>query len=366
MTFKKTLAVTTALSAVALLTATAANAAEKPKLKIGGYQEFYFGVGDVTAGTTNSGTPVYAGGETPNGAATLLTYGEIQTKASGMTDAGMKWLIKFELSIDDSQNRFGGDEAGIALSGSWGKLEIGNDDGAADKMQNDGGIEFYTIGSNVTGAFYRTRGSNGLRGEDGINVGENSDSTKLTYYTPRVSGFQGGISYLPRSQAAGSEADKGGGTDIQGAWEAGVGYKGKFSGVSVDVAGVATHMVQSNGRDGDGWGLGATVGFGAFSVAAGYSENNDWRAATSDQTAWSIGGEYNAGRWTAALVYVDSDLKVNNSTNKDEFQSTSLQLGYNLGGGLTTALGLYDFTIKSNGAKLNDAQGVIASLVGKF
>ena len=369
MTFTKTLAVTTALSAVALLSAQAAVAAEKPKLKFGGYQEVYFGAGDVTAGTANSGTPTYKGSKFEDGQFGIVTYGELKFSATGKTDSGMKWGAVYELALDDAQSngKAGADEAGIYMSGSWGKLEIGNNDGAADKMQIDGGLELNTIGSNVIGAFFKTRGSNSLRGEDGINVGENSDETKLTYYTPRVSGFQAGVSYGPNAGAKGTNADIDGNGKGQGFWEAGVTYKGKTASMKYEVAAVATHIYDGDDDfGGDGWGIGGTIESGAFSASAGYSENSDWRKNNSDQTAWSVGAGYNGGAWTAALVYVDSELDVDNSTNEDEFNSLSLQLGYNLGGGLTTALGIYDMEVKSNGATVNDVTGVIAKIGANF
>jgi hypothetical protein len=369
MTFKKTLAVTTALSAVALLSAHAAVAAEAPKLKFGGYQEVYFGAGDVTAGTSNSGTPTYKGSKIEDGQFGIVTYGELKFEAKGKTDSGMKWGAKYELALDDAQSdgKAGADEAGIYMSGSWGRLEIGNNDGAADKMQIDGGLEFNTIGSNVIGAFFETRGSNSLRGEDGINVGENSDETKLVYYTPRVSGFQAGISWGPNASAKGTNADIDGNGKGQGFWEAGVSYKGKAGGMKYEVAGVATHQYDADDDfGGDGWGIGATVHNGPFGFAAGYSKNEDWRKNGSEQTAWSVGANYSAGAMTAALVYVDSELDVDSSTNKDEFNSLSLQIGYNLGGGLTTAVGIYDLQVKSNGSNVNEATGVIAKIGANF
>jgi len=369
MTFKNTLAVTTALSAVALLATNAALAAEKPKVSLSGYQEVYFGVGDVSnAGKTNAGTPVYASGKTTDAAFTILNYGEIHVKADGVTDSGMKFGVKFEMAVDDSATKTGADEAGIYMSGSWGKLEIGNDDGAADKMQI-GGTNLNTIGSNVVGAFFGPRGTNKLRIEDHTNVAEGSDNTKVTYYTPRVSGFQAGLSYAPRANAQGTTAS----TDTTltgsgGNYEAGLSYKGKAGDAKFEIAAVATEgktehsTVNTKGRS-----IGAEVETGAFTVAGGYAINDDWRKSGSEQKAWSLGAGYNGGKWSVALVYVDQELKVDNSTSKDESTQLTLQAGYNLGGGLNTALGIYKLEMKSNSARLNETSpGVIAKIEAKF
>jgi len=368
MTFKKTLAVTTALSAVALLAANAAVAAEKPKLRIDGYQEVYFGVGDVSNnGFTNAGTPVYASGKTTDAAFTILNYGEIRLRADGATDSGMKWGVKFEMAVDDSATKTGADEAGIYMSGSWGKLEIGNDDGAADKMQI-GGTNLNTIGSNIIGAFFGPRGSNSLRAEDQTNLAEGADNTKVTYYTPRVSGFQAGFSYAPRADATGTTVDDTSNTGSGGNWEAGLSYAGKAGDAKFEIAAVATEgKTERSTENTKGRGIGGSVEVGAFSVAAGYSSNDNWRKANSEQKAWSLGAGYNGGKWSVAVVYVDQELKVNSNTNKDESTNLSLQAGYNLGGGLSTALGIYALEMKSNGTRRNETSpGVIAKIEARF
>ncbi len=383
MTFKNTLAVTTALSAVALLAANAALAAEKPKLRIDGYQEVYFGIGDQDVksyNVGNSGTPVYGSGKNFNSGFAIANYGEIHVKADGATDSGMKWGVKFEMAVDDAQGdgKTGADEAGIYMSGSWGKLEIGNDDGAADKMAI-GGTDLNTIGSNVIGAFFGPRGSNKLRAEDQTNVVEGSDNTKVTYYTPRVSGFQAGVSYAPKSSAQGTQLQTESGEGSGGDWEAGLSYKGKAGDAKFEIALVATEAQSANSSSGsatrynaDGKGIGATVEVGAFSVAGGYSVNNNWRQSNSEQTAWSLGAGYNGGKWSVAVVYVDQELKINNSALKDESSNLSLQAGYNLGGGLTTALGVYALEMKSTSSagvttKIGDTSpGVIAKIEARF
>lgn len=377
MTFRKTLAVTTALSAVALLAANAASAAEAPKLKIGGYQDTFFGVGDMTAGTTNSGTPVFQSGQTTNGDATILAYGELKFEASGTTDSGMKYGAYFELSMDDgarnsegststSDGKFGADEANVWLSGSWGKLEVGNQDGAADKMAV-GGNEVDMLGANILGAFFMTNGSLGTRGTDYTNVQDGADNTKLTYYTPRVSGFQAGISYAPRYKAQGTQpnADDGiNGAGTSGNYEAGITYTGKAGDVKFEIAATAASAREQDDQNGDGQGIGGKVEFNNITVAAGYAQNDNWRAASSEQDAWNLGVGYNGGKWQVAAYYLNVESKVGSS--KEEFDEYSLQAGYNFGGGLTGAVGLYDIKLRSVNTTLNDGQGLIAKLTAKF
>ena len=387
MTFKKTLAVTTALSAVALLAANAAVAADAPKLKISGYQDTFFGIGDMTAGTTSSGTPIFTSGGVTGGQATILAYGELKFEASGTTDSGMKYGAYFELSIDDgarnnkgseqvvnnagstvsistgATGKYGADEANVWMSGSWGKLEIGNQDGAADKMAV-GGTEVDMLGGNILGAFFQVNGTFGLRGTDYTNVGEGADNTKITYYSPRMSGFQVGLSYVPRYAAQGTQPAQSGETRDNGSYEAGVSYTGKAGGAKFEIAAVASSFQEQANITGYGQGIGGMVEMNNITVAAGYAQNDDWRAASADQKAWNAGIGYNGGKWQVAAYYLNADSKV--GANKSEFEEFSLQAGYNFGGGLTGAVGLYDINLKEGGSETNDGQGLIAKLTAKF
>ncbi len=278
MNFTKSLAYSTALCAVGLLAANAAVAAEKPKLKISGYQETYFGVADTTTGTSSSGTPTYTSGIT-NGAATLLQYGEIRFLATGVTDTGMKWGVYFESTQDDASGtgkkaKGGSDEANVYMEGSWGKMEIGGQDGASDKLQV-AATDLDLLGSNILAAYVRDTGDS-LKGQaDNTNVVDSSDDSKFTYYTPRISGIQAGVSYVPSLGTKGSVPNG----STSGAIESGVVYKGKAGSTTFQLGGVYSQIGESNTKKTiDGYALGAHVGFGAITLAAGYTHNNNWRA----------------------------------------------------------------------------------------
>ena len=73
---------------------------------------------------------------------------------------------------------------------------------------------------------------------------------------------------------------------------------------------------------------------------------------------------YNGGKWQVAAYYLEVDAST--SAGKEEFREFSLQAGYNFGGGLTGAVGLYDINLKSVGTEINDGQGLIAKLTAKF
>jgi len=158
------------------------------------------------------------------------------------------------------------DEASVYVGGFWGRLELGDFDGAADTLaiyapltgvdSLDGdGIDFL----NVTPTSGKYTGYNLGRQPWGgptaaVKAPDSSDATKIMYLTPRVAGFQGGFSYTPEN---GSEAQ-----DVvmlknlsnySNFLEFGLNYTGDFSGLTVAASATGT---SANGK-----------GVGASSVA---------------------------------------------------------------------------------------------------
>ena len=256
MDFKKALIASSAIVAVAGMGWATADAAKKPKLKISGYYEIFAGIADADRGGQSvDGTPNYQGGKlVPTSGTTsfgaefsdeeagpkegkfnFVHYGEIRFKVSGKTDSGMKWGVYFEDVQDDSDADGGGeklstDETNLWLSGSWGKLEIGGQDGPADKMYR-GAEKLAHINPNMLDLFASTWTKEGSRGfaREKMGILDSGDDTKITYYTPRISGFQAGYSWVPESDSKGSVADNdecGG----RSSHEFGIDYKGKIGG----------------------------------------------------------------------------------------------------------------------------------------
>jgi len=381
MEFKKTLMLSSAISAVALLSAQSASAAEAPKLKIGGYIETVAGVADTDKNSskrTNGGTPTYGSGVTHDGEATLLQYGEINFSATGATDSGMKWKAYVELASDDSGNKNGADEVSLTLSGSWGSLDIGGQDGAADKMQT-GHTSVDMLGGNTLGAivYDRNQKGNKARMGDQTNVMENSDNSKLTYYTPRISGFQAGVSWYPRLSARGTLGDNESGAkgDSSSGFELGLSHRGSLAGGKYEVALVATHAAgdevnsgaaAADGNRGEGRGIGVEYEHGAWMMGASYALNKNWRVNYTTQESWGVGVGYKLGNGQIAAYYLDQSDDRGSADAQNKLYN--IQYGYNFGGGLTGAVGYYDGSQKNStgGTSNNDFQLLLAKLVAKF
>lgn len=392
MEFKNALVATTAICAVGGLGLASAEAAEKPKLKISGYYEIYAGIADADRDNqVVDGSPVFQGDHSmEEGTFNIVHYGEIRFRAEGQTDSGMKWGVYFEDVQDDFDADNAGqgsgaekqstDEANIWLSGSWGKLELGGQDGAGDRMYRSG-QDLVHINPNMLDVFADTQTEEGGRGmaREKMNINDSGDATKITYYTPRISGFQAGYSWIPEIDSKGSFAKEGnasGDSFATAAHEFGVGYRGKIGGGSLRVEGGGTIMTGDTSEDSSstetsnfGWRLGFNYSHGPWTVGAGYKDAGEWSRfdEEGDHTGFDVGVAYNGGRWEVALVHISTDAE--DDEGDLEWDHTMLSGAYNLGGGLTATAMLNMFSLddpQDSTEGGNDGWAIILGLGARF
>ena len=377
---KKILLGTSALIGAALL-ASAATAGEDPKVTIGGFSTFEAGYSDSN----------YDNGLRNRA---FRNDNEIHFNIAGKTDGGLGYGAEIDLQADIDGASVGSTSgttyvAGQTNSGivahrtygwvqgdNWGHLEFGSNDGVARTMKVDasnigratGGIDgdfkyFADANSNVGVAPALVTGS----GATGTFVGLGSNKfitaprlpvengpattfatdlytndTKITYYTPRFTGFQLGVSYAPslsnRGQIASRVQSSGTAQDIV---EAGLNYENQFG--EFGFAGAATGEIGSVSSDGLGahvnqlraWNAGAKVTFAGFSIAGSYG---DWRDSLdingTKADYWTVGGAYETGPIGASVTYLSSENKGNGGQN-NKFQDISVGIDYKLAPGLT-------------------------------
>ena len=392
MDFKNKLIASTAICVVGMVNAGTADAASKPKLSISGYYEVFAGWADGDRiGSTVDGTPVYQGDASQvEGKFNIVHYGEIRFKAEGKTDGGMKWGIYFEDVQDDYDADCAGggscgtgaekqstDEANIWFSGSWGKVEIGGQDGPADRIYR-GAETLAHVNPALLDVFAATWSIEGGRGfaREKMNINDTADATKITYYTPRISGFQAGYSWVPELDSKGSVAGADTGRDGDPAHEFAVEWRGNLGPGRIHATWGASIMPGDAPDDGDtaeeanfGWRTGLSYAQGPWTVAAGYKDAGEWSRfdESGDHTGWDVGVAYNGGRWEVALLHLRT------ITDDNEgglvWDHSMLTGAYNFGGGLTgtVSLNLFDLHQPSEAADHgNSGQAVIVGLGAKF
>jgi len=249
---------------------------------------------------------------------------EVRVTAKGKTDAGLEYGAYLELftSTSDSDNS---DESNIYIAGNWGRVELGDQDGAGSELAV---IAPYVGIGQALGSYLdyvpaadRVYGVSETAGDPNVKALDSADATKVTYYTPRMEGFQAGVSYAPErdSNATGEQvqfSDNVGNHDD--VFEIGANYKNTFSDIDVKVGGQYTFAGAKTGaavEDINAWSLGAQLGYKGFTLGGAYVDNGDSAQATgvSDDnvTSWNLGLTYNADAWAVGINYIDFDLDTN-------------------------------------------------------
>lgn len=399
---------TTALVAAAFATAPAM-AADKINIKVGGYF-----VGSIAAvfdndageGVTRGAVPApvtLPGGQDQR----TIRFGreaEIHFKGSTTLDNGVEVGVKFELESGESAGDDTVDEAYLWVSGAFGEFQFGAQDGVGDQMPivapspfletfaNDTDLDPLGAGDNRgNGLFSNTAaapiaaggnptggaGASVQSGNDGVIntvVDLSGDSDKIIYFTPRLAGFQIGLSFAPEIEELSGDESFGdslsGNNTLENVFEAGITWEYAFNGVDLGVSGVYANAeggtvntfvggvstFNNAAPDISDWAVGASVGFAGFTVGGAYANKESMGSqfgvgTTSprlleDYTAWDVGVTYGTGPWTFGVEYAEANRDesrnpVTNARNFDEVDLSAIVTGvaYSLGGGANVTLG---------------------------
>lgn len=333
---KKFLIGTSALVGAALIAATAQ--AEDPKVMVGGVIDF-------------QAAHVSEDNDAGRGSYGFRNDSEINVSVAGKADNGLGYgaVIDLEADVTSDADSEGLNAARtyIFLDGSFGRVEMGSNSGAAEALaveadniaRGTGGIDgAWTYFATPTGANFIT--TPGLPAEHGVTTVFNDESTynanKLTYYSPRFSGFQVGVGLTPNLADRGQTVARIDAANFNNVIEAGVNYEGKF-----DTIGLAAALTGERGssdvagvEDLQAWNAGTVVSFSGFSLAASYGDWNDsGNANNSDSDYYTLGAAYDFGPFGASLTWLDSNVEVAGIDN--DFDNLVLGADYKLAPGLT-------------------------------
>ncbi|CAN0484488.1 unnamed protein product, partial [Laminaria digitata] len=197
---KKALIGTSALIAVGLLTAQGAAAADRIELDMGGNYRVLGGIVNQDDGTGES-----VAGARDHG---IGTDGKINISGTTTLDNGIEVGVRVELEAQTITDQIDEHYVWIENTDVWGRIEMGDRDGADNKMNV---LAPFVFGSAIVGvqtimlaSAPGTAGASSFGSTNSAQVpivvpGLSGDSTKITYYTPMFSGVQLGISYTPES-----------------------------------------------------------------------------------------------------------------------------------------------------------------------
>lgn len=349
---------TTALVAVALV-AGSASAEEKISLSLGGYWNAQIAVGDNDNDANPSTTSVRSHG--------MSHESEIFFSGSTTLDNGITFGVKMELEGESTGDQM--DNNYIYARGDFGEIYFGEQWGPGLMMAKG------TVGGMLAGhgdfashthiAALNGLGLNTFVGDAGFGTGP---VDKITYYTPRISGIQVGVSYMPDNQGANNDSARALASDIGGTahnelLDVGANFVSNFGSTSIGVSALYTTSSQeqtavggTTNEDADGTSFGIQVGFADITLGGRVSQiNNITGAATGaelDQEAWRFGVAYKmSSHMNVGAEYISMERDVT-ATTQDETVYWSMGVSYHMGPGITTYAGIqmFDFEDATNAA----------------
>jgi len=351
---KKQLLTSTALVAAGLV-AFGGTAIAKPKLSVGGYSAAIFGVGENTD-AFDAATNEKIGWD-------VQSDGEIHFNGSAKLDNGIKIKTRVELEANQDNDQI--DEHWMRVSGSFGEIRFGSMDDAARSMTIAATASFATgVGLSLqfdTGRFLTNPGTVGTSTVALVTL--SNDAEQVAYYTPRMSGFQLGASYIPHNSQDSNGSRENTTTADTDLFAVGANYVSKMGGASVRIAaGYVTGQESNTNRDDpEEYGIGASIGMDGMKFALSYVDagSQDTPAGvtvTQGQETFEAGVSYGFGPNAISFVYQDAeaDASVGNANNGDKH--TIAQLAYRriLGPGV-------DFSVTATSADFDDGLAAAAT-----
>jgi predicted porin len=258
---------------------------------------------------------------------------EVHISASNTADNGIKYGVTIEMEVNTDQTN-NGDEVYAFVSGDFGRLEMGDQDDATNRMlvgafQTHKGLSGPFGGLAGIGPVFHGANSPAFWARTDWQVATSNDRTKVIYFSPRFSGFQVGASFTPDSGGNGASFGE---VDNNGSYEnmigLGLNFTEKFGDVGVSASllyETAAIEDQNNGGSvfSGGTGantledleviyLGAKVDFSGFSVGANYtdfgdslqsSDLNGTGLQTDLGSYWALGAGYQQGPWGVSAWY---------------------------------------------------------------
>jgi hypothetical protein len=364
---KKLLLGTTVLFGAAAL-ATSAQAA--PSVSVGGFIDFQAGATDQDA-AFETGATARAGDSREF---KFQNDTEIHVSVTGVSDTGLTYGANIELEADvtgDADNEgLNADKTYIFVeSDEMGRVELGNNTDAAAALKVDASSIAVATGG-IDGDFYDFANVAGFQVTPDLPTaaaaGATEDATKITYFTPKFSGFQGGVSFTPDQGDSGSAAGFTGenGSDFENVFNIGVNYNGTYNdGIEVDASltGEFGDSESNATEDLSAWAAGVSVKMQAWTVAASYADASESGltvgTANDDQSFWTLGAAYETGPYGVSLTYLDSESQDN------EFNNIVVGADYKLAPGLVPYVEVSFFDTDDNTAGTADNDGSVV-LVG--
>ena len=287
---------------------------------------------------------------------------------SGETDGGLAFGASFR--ADNSSNAANGSAGSVFLSGAFGKVSMGDVDGAAlAAVGHVDGVGLTGLSDLNESAFI---GNGGLNDDDLTDLDSLDDTPGLTgdpsvlyeYTTGNIGlfvgvtnpGYEGEFDFGAATETTDGVAWSIGANYSTDAYKFGIGYED----LDVDVSDVGGSL---GNLSADHLYLGADATFGAFtakvrwgtaSIDATDATGVAIATAPTDFDQWSLSGTYAMDAISVTGFYADKQFEDSTGANTLSRESYGIGASYDLGGGASVVGGIVDSEIQ-NGSDLAES-----------
>ncbi len=370
----------TALIAGALAAPDFAAAEEPLRLKVRGFKNEFFGIGDVDvdgASYNNTGH---------------FSDGEVQFRGETALDNGLTVGVQVELETDSRDDQV--DENYIFIKGDFGKVVMGSEN--LSNYNTFWGVTAPGVGVPINSGwitvFVPAPADMDISFRSTIvttNITIGNDENTISYYSPRFSGFQFTAGYAPTVIDDGEGKNFGGfqankASEYSNAWGVGLNFSESFNGVDVAFATgynqieAPDDVTAAGGDDVQQFKVGANIGFGGFSVGGSYANEfegkfinpgnigdpspSDFRS--EEGQSWDAGVSYSTGPWGVSATYFHGEWEDDPGGGDDEGDFIVGAVSYALGPGITTSASvLYGKWEDEGGAEGKATMGIVGIAV---
>ena len=353
---KKQLLAGTALVAATMLVAGGAVAADKKMMKlsisVNGYYEgvvggllsdsqetkySYKGVDNGSGSTpafadNAAAVPTKMDNKVDTSALDTRTDAEVHFNGRATLDSGVKIHTRWELEGQNHHNTDPIDEYFLSVSGSFGQIILGGTEGAAVKMLT-GFSGSWATGVGESLSFDDSWVPTASVHPDNFETLRHSrlstgDGEKISYISPKLGGFQVGVTYEPRfannddNNRVNAEADR------HDALHGAASYSGKFGEVGF---GGGFGMITAQAANTDGaqdykaWIGAARLDFGPARIAAAYKRTSDPKTMRGQLV--DIGVRYTVGANSFSLTGMQGKIKATDESHTKVIASYARGLG---------------------------------------
>lgn len=304
---RKLLLSTTALAAAATLTTNAALAAD---VSVTGYYEFAY---------SSTSSNIAASDGTSFG-----TDSEIKFSFSEKTDNGLDLNMTVEMPSDGTDSAV--QESSLTIAGGFGKLKLGQDDGASDNY----GIDAEDVVGEEIQAY---ASSDGLTLNDTDVHSSDGDTTKISYHIPPVGGLTAGVSFTD------------GGTDDSSATQDITGFGAQYAmdagGASITLGAATMTQDTTTAQDTDSSNYGVKIQSGGLTFILATAE---YEAVGADEESTGAGAKMAISDSLSAAVF---SYKVEDDVTAEEYTNSGVEIAYTVASGLTAYINVEDYEFKA-------------------